>query len=163
MKHQIINNFMDPVLYSSIRDTLTGNTFWWSYVDHVDWKPSEEEYHFQTEIVRHSTLLGNFYINYLNMVKPALEKIPHKKIHSLSFYMLTKRPKILKYPITKFKEDSKLCLLFGNQSDGGIEIDGETIESKENTLVSFSAKNKLSFMFPVKYKITTFVLINYNE
>ena len=32
---------MDPILYSSIRDTLTGDTFYWFYQDYINFKPSK--------------------------------------------------------------------------------------------------------------------------
>ena len=84
MKPQITHRFMDPILYSSIRDTITGDTFYWLYQDYINFKPSKE-FHFKTEIIKDSTLLGNHYINYLNMVKHALDLVPHKKIQSLYF------------------------------------------------------------------------------
>ena len=41
-KHSIINNLIDPVLFSSIKDTLTGDTFFWFYNDFVNYKPCDE-------------------------------------------------------------------------------------------------------------------------
>ena len=89
MKHLVTNNFIDPILYSSIRDTLTGDTFLWSYKDFVNYKPSNEFY-FETEIIKNSNLLNNIFVNYLAMVKPVINKIPNKEIKSLSFNLLTK-------------------------------------------------------------------------
>jgi hypothetical protein len=37
--HNIINNLISPVLFSSIRDTLTGDTFYWFYNDFVNYRP----------------------------------------------------------------------------------------------------------------------------
>lgn len=161
MKHQILNNFIDPILYSSIKDTLTGDTFLWSYKDFINYKPSNEFY-FTTEIMKDSNLLNNIFVNYLTMVKPLLDKIPNKKIHSLSCNLLTKRPNKLQCSITRYKKDSKFLILFGNKSDGGISVNKEIITSEENTAVSFNQENNFSFVFPIKDKITTFVLINYS-
>lgn len=160
MKHQITNNFIDPILYSSIKDTLTGDTFLWSYKDFVNYKPSNEFY-FTTEIMKNSNLLGNIFVNYLSMVKPLLNKIPNKEINSLSFNLLTKKSNIIQYSITRYKKNSKFLILFGNKSDGGISVDKEIITSTENTAVTFNQENNFSFVFPVKDKITTFILINY--
>ena len=160
MKHQILNNFIDPILYSSIKDTLTGDTFLWSYKDFINYKPSNEFY-FTTEIMKDSNLLSNIFVNYLAMVKPVLDKIPNKEIKSLSFILLTKRPNTLQYPITRYKKNSKFLILFGNKSNGGISVDNEIITSKENTAISFNQENTFNFVFPTKDKITTFVLVNY--
>lgn len=160
MKHQIINNFIDPISYSSIKDTLTGDTFLWSYKDFVNYKPSDEFY-FTTEIMQNSNLLSSIFVNCLSMVKPLLNKIPNKEINSLSFNLLTKKPNIIQYPITRYKKNSKFLILFGNKSDGGISVDKEIITSTENTAVTFNQENNFSFVFPVKDKVTTFILINY--
>ena len=161
MKHLITNNFIDPILYSSIRDTLTGDTFLWSYKNFVNYKPSNEFY-FTTEIMKDCNLSNNIFVNYLAMVKPVIDKIPNKEIKSLSFILLTKRPNTLQYPITRYKKNSKFLILFGNKSDGGISVNNQIITSTENTAVYFNQENNFNFVFPVKDKITTFVLINYS-
>ena len=152
---------MDPILYSSIRDTLTGDTFYWFYQDYINFKPSKE-FHFKTEIIRDSTLLGNQFINYLTMIKPAVELIPHKKIHSLSFRLLPTKTKKTEYEFNRFKKGTNVFVLFGNNSDGGININNEFIESSENTSVIFKSDDQLKFVFPVKDKITPFILLNYS-
>ena len=111
--------------------------------------------------MKDSNLSNNIFVNYLAMVKPVLDKIPNKEIKSLSFNLLTKRPKTLQYLITRYKKNSKFLILFGNESDGGISVDNEIITSKENTAVSFNQENTFNFVFPTKDKITTFVLVNY--
>ena len=161
MKPQITYRFMDPILYSSIRDTLTGDTFYWFYKDYINFKPSKE-FHFKTEIIRDSTLLGNQFINYLTMIKPAVELIPHKKTHSLSFRLLTTKTKKTEYEFNRFKKGTNVFVLFGNNSDGGININNEFIESSENTSVIFKSDDQLKFVFPVKDKITPFILLNYS-
>ena len=161
MKPQITHRFMDPILYSSIRDTITGETFYWFYQDYINFRPSKE-FHFKTEIIKDSTLLSNQFINYLTMVKPALQLITHKKIHSLSFRMLTKRNKKTEYGFDRFKVDTNVFILFGNNSDGGVNINNEFIKSSENTSVIFKSNDELKFVFPVKDKITPFILLNYS-
>jgi len=161
MKPQITHRFMDPILYSSIRDTITGDTFYWLYQDYINFKPSKE-FHFKTEIIKDSTLLSNQFINYLTMVKPALQLITHKKIHSLSFRMLTTRTKKIEYEFNRFKKGTNVFILFGNNSDGGVNINNEFIKSSENTSVIFKSNDELKFVFPVKDKITPFILLNYS-
>ena len=74
LKHNIINNLIDPVLFSSIKDTLTGDTFFWFYNDFVNYRPCNG-YKFTNEIVKDSNLSNYYFLNYLNMIKPVLEKI----------------------------------------------------------------------------------------
>ena len=96
------------------------------------------------------------------MVKPALQLVPHKKIHSLSFRMLTKRNKKIEYGFDRFKMGTNIFVLFGNNSDGGINVNNKFIESSENTSVTFKSDDQLKFVFPTKDKITPFVLLNYS-
>jgi len=51
IKHNIINNIIDPVLFSSIKDTLTGDTFFWLYNDFVNYRPCGG-YRFTNEIIK---------------------------------------------------------------------------------------------------------------
>ena len=112
--HSIINNFIDPILFSSIKDTLTGDTFFWLYNDFVNYRPCEG-YKFTNEIIKDSSLTNNIFINYLNMVKPVLEKIPHKKLHSVRFNLFTKTLEPQKYLNNRYKKDSKVLILFANK------------------------------------------------
>ena len=86
---KIIERLVDRVLFSSIRDTLIGDTFYWFYNDFVNYRPCKG-YKFTNEIIKNSNLTSSMFINYLNMIKPALEKIPHKKLYSVRFNLIFK-------------------------------------------------------------------------
>jgi len=159
--HNIINNLIDPVLFSSIKDTLTGETFFWFYNDFVNYKPCDG-YKFTNEIIKNSNLSHSFFINYLNMVKPVLEKIPHKKLHSVRFNLFTKTLEPQKYLINHHKPDTKVSILFVNNTDGGIEIDNSFIKSTENQLVSFDSDVEYKVITPTTNKIFTYIVINYD-
>ena len=161
MKHSIIENFIDPVLFSSIRDTLTGDTFYWFYNDFVNYRPCEG-YKFTNEIIKNSTLTNSIFINYLNMIKPVLEKISHKKLHSVRFNLFTKTLKPQKYLINRYKENSKVAIFFANNTNGGIEVDNTFIKSTENQLVSFDSGVEYKVITPTTNKIFTYAIINYD-
>lgn len=158
--HSIINNLIDPVLFSSIKDTLTRDTFYWYYSDFVNYRPCEG-YRFTNEIIKNSNLTNNIFVNYLNMVKPVLEKIPHKKLHSVKFNLFTKTLEPKKYLINHHKPNSKVSILFANNTNGGIEIDNSFIKSTENQLVSFDSNTEYKIITPTDNKIFTYVVINY--
>jgi len=159
-KYNIINNFIEPVLFSSIRDTLTGDTFFWFYNDFVNYRPCDG-YKFTNEIIKDSNLTNTIFINYLNMVKPVLEKITHQKLHSVRFNLFTKTPESQKYIINHHKKNSKVAILFANNTNGGIEIDNTFIKSTENQLVSFNSNTEYNIVTSTDNKIFTYVVINY--
>jgi len=159
-KHTLINNLIAPVLFSSIRDTLTGDTFFWFYNDFVNYRPCEG-YKFTNEILKDSNLVSRFYINYLTMVKPVLEKIPHKKLHSVRFNLFTKTLEPQKYIINHHKKNSKVAILFANNTNGGIEIEDTFIKSTENQFVSFDSNTEYNIVTPTDSKIFTYTVINY--
>ena len=159
-KHNIINNLIDPVLFSSIRDTLTGDTFFWFYNDFVNYRPCDG-YKFTNEIIKNSNLTHSTFINYLHMIKPVLEKITHKKLHSVRFNLFLKTIKPEKYIINHHKPNTKVAILFANNTDGGIEIDNTFIKSTENQLVSFNSDVEYKVVTLTKDKIFTYTLINY--
>ena len=161
LKHKIINNLIDPVLFSSIRDTLTGDTFFWFYNDFVNYRPCNG-YKFTNEIVKDSNLSNYYFLNYLNMIKPVLEKIPHKKLHSVRFNLFTKTLKPQKYLINHHKPNTKVAILFTNNTNGGIEIDNTFIKSTENQLVSFDSNIEYKVVTPTTNKIFTYAIINYD-
>tara|TARA_Y100000389_G_scaffold166349_1_gene171060 strand:- start:1819 stop:2316 length:498 start_codon:yes stop_codon:yes gene_type:complete len=159
IKHNIINNTIDPVLFSSIKDTLTGDTFFWLYNDFVNYRPCDG-YRFTNEIIKNSSLTHSFFINYLNMVKPVLEKIPHKKLHSVRFNLFTKTLEPQKYLINHHK-NNKVSILFANNTNGGIEINNTFIKSTENQLISFNSNTEYKIVTPTDNKIFTYLVINY--
>ena len=162
MKFNIIENFIDPILFSSIRDTTTRDTFFWFYNDFVNHKPCKR-FKFTNEIVKDSNLTHPVFINYLNMVKPVLEKIPHDKLHSVRFNLFTKTNIQEKYLINHHKENSKIAILFSNNTDGGIEINHTFIKSSENKLIEFSSEEEYKIITSTKDKIFTYLIINWDS
>ena len=159
-KFNIVDNLIDPVLFSSIRDTLTGDTFFWFYNDFVNYRPCKG-YKFSNEIIKDSNLTSRIFINYLQMIRPALEKISHKKLHSVKFNLFTKTLKPQKYLINHHKLNTKVAILFANNTNGGIEIDNTFIKSTENQLVSFDSNIEYKVVTPTDLKIFTYMIINY--
>ena len=160
-KYKIENNYIDPVLFSSIRDTLTGDTFFWFYNDFVNYRPCEG-YKFTSEIIKNSNLTNPLFINYLNMIKPVLDKISHKKLHSVRFNLFIKTLEPQKYIINHHKPNTKVAILFANNTNGGIEIDDTFIKSTENQLVSFNSNTPYKIVTPTTNKIFTYTVINYD-
>mgnify|MGYP001261260229 FL=1 len=159
-KFNIVDNLIAPVLFSSIRDTLTGDTFFWFYNDFVNYRPCKG-YKFSSEIIKDSNLTSPIFINYLQMIRPALEKISHKKLHSVKFNLFTKTLKPQKYLINHHKLNTKVAILFANNTNGGIEIDNTFIKSTENQLVSFDSNIEYKVVTPTDLKIFTYMIINY--
>jgi|TARA_R100000149_G_scaffold66104_1_gene43264 hypothetical protein len=160
-KYNIKENLVDPILFSSIRDTLTRDTFYWFYNDFVNYRPCDG-YKFTNEIVKNSNLTNPVFINYLNMIKPALERIPHKKLYSVRFNLFLKTPTPQKYIIDNHKKDTKVSILFVNNCDGGIEVDNNFIKAEENKLVSYGSNVEYKVVTPTDFKIFTYTVINYD-
>ena len=160
MKYKIEDKFMDHILFSSVKDTLTGDTFFWFYNDFINYRPCDG-YKFTNEIIKDSNLTNYYFLNYLNMIKPALEKIPHKKLHSVRFNLFLKTIKPEKHTINNHKKNTKVSILFANNTDGGIEIDNAFIKSTENQLISFDSNVEYKVVTPTDLKIFTYAIINY--
>ena len=160
MKYKIKDNLIELVLFSSVKDTLTGDTFFWFYNDFINYRPCDG-YKFTNEIIKDSNLTNYYFLNYLNMIKPALEKIPHKKLHSVRFNLFLKTIKPEKHTINNHKKNTKVSILFANNTDGGIEIDNAFIKSTENQLISFDSNVEYKVVTPTDLKIFTYAIINY--
>ena len=160
MKYKIEDNFMDRILFSSVKDTLTGDTFFWFYNDFINYRPCDG-YKFTNEIIKDSNLTNYYFLNYLNMIKPALEKIPHKKLHSVRFNLFLKTIKPEKHTINNHKKNTKVSILFANNTDGGIEIDNAFIKSTENQLISFDSNVEYKVVTQTDLKIFTYAIVNH--
>ena len=160
MKYKIEDNFMDRILFSSVKDTLTGDTFFWFYNDFINYRPCDG-YKFTNEIIKDSNLTNYYFLNYLNMMKPVLEKISHKKLHSVRFNLFLKTIKPEKHTINNHKKNTKVSILFANNTDGGIEIDNAFIKSTENQLISFDSNIEYKVVTPTDLKTFTYAIINY--
>lgn len=160
-KHEEIVNFLDFISFSDIKNTVNGDTFYWFYNDYVNLRPSNH-FQFKNEIIKDLKLTSYNFVNYFKMCQPMLNKIPLKTIHSLSFHLLPNKPETIEYELTRYKSNSKIAILFCNNSDGGIIIDKQFIKCTENKLIKLNTNNNFKFVFPIKEKITTFALLNYN-
>ena len=160
MKYKIEDNFMDRILFSSVKDTLTGDTFFWFYNDFINYRPCDG-YKFTNEIIKDSNLTNYYFLNYLNMIKPVLEKIPHKKLHSVRFNLFLKTIKPEKHTINNHKKNTKVSILFANNTDGGIEIDNAFIKSTENQLISFDSNVEYKVVTQTDLKIFTYAIVNH--
>lgn len=160
-ENMIIKNFLEPVPFADIKNSINGDTFYWFYNDYINWRPSNN-FQFKNEIIKDSNLVNHNFLNYFKMCEPMLNKIPLQKIHSLSFHLLPQKAVKTEYKITRYKENSKLAILFADNSDGGININKQFINCNENKLIKLNTSKNLEFVFPVKEKITTFILLNYN-
>tara|TARA_X000001388_G_scaffold27876_1_gene19693 strand:- start:1249 stop:1749 length:501 start_codon:yes stop_codon:yes gene_type:complete len=160
LNHTIINNLIDPISFLSITDTLTGDTFFWLYNDFVNYKPCDG-YKFTTEIIKNSNLTNYVFVNYLTMIQPVLKKIKHTTLHSVRFNLFTKTPEPQKYLINHYKKNSKVAILFANNTNGGIEINNTFIKGTENQLLCFDSKVEHKVVTPTDTKIFTYLLVNY--
>jgi hypothetical protein len=66
-----------------------------------------------------------------------------------------------KYLINHHKPNTKVAILFSNNSNGGIEIDNNFIKSTENQLVSFDSNVEYKIVTPTDAKIFTYSITNY--
>ena len=66
-----------------------------------------------------------------------------------------------KYLINNHKKNTKVAILFANNTDGGIEIDNAFIKSTENQLISFDSNVEYKVVTPTDLKIFTYAIINY--
>ena len=96
------------------------------------------------------------------MVKPVLEKIPHKKLHSVRFNLFTKTLELQKYIINHHKPNTKVAILFVNNTNGGIEVNNAFIKSTENQFLSFDSGVEYKVITPTTNKIFTYAIINYD-
>lgn len=160
-KYNIKENLLDPRLFSSVKATLTGDTFFWFYNDFVNYRPCDG-YKFTNEIVKDSNLTHSVFVNYLNMIKPALDKINPKKLHSVRFNLFIQTLNPQKYLINNHKQNSKISIYFANSTNGGIEINNTFIKSTENQLVSFDSDVEYKVVTPTNFKIFTYTVINYD-
>lgn len=96
------------------------------------------------------------------MIKPALDKINPKKLHSVRFNLFIQTLNPQKYLINNHKQNSKISIYFANSTNGGIEINNTFIKSTENQLVSFDSDVEYKVVTPTNFKIFTYTVINYD-
>ena len=97
-----------------------------------------------------------------------IKKIGEKHFNSwqgfsqIRFNLFLKTIKPEKYIINHHKPNTKVAILFTNNTNGGIEIDNTFIKSTENQLVSFDSNIEYNIVTSTDNKIFTYAIINYD-
>jgi hypothetical protein len=136
-------NFLPNDIFKTLKDTMMGDRFPWYFNDVVVSKEdAEKKTHFQFTFTFIRDGKEECWGKWLDIMKPVLKNIKHKKMNRVKANLLTRRDKIIEhqYHIDSVPFSNTTGILYLDNSNGyTIFENGKKVSSEENKYVEFNS------------------------
>ena len=138
----IYKNFLPKNVFKKLKDTMMGGYFPWYFNNFVN-REWEKENNFQFTF----TFIQNgeevCWGEWIDIMKPVLKNIKHKKINRVKANLLTRTDKIIEHQYHTDQKKGTTGILYLDNSNGYTKFkNGKIIKSEENTYVEFDSTLK---------------------
>tara|TARA_R100000329_G_scaffold79314_1_gene67927 strand:+ start:8 stop:496 length:489 start_codon:yes stop_codon:yes gene_type:complete len=138
----IYKNFLPKNVFKKLKNTMMGGYFPW-YFNHIVNYKDEKENNFQftfTFIRKGEEVCWG---EYIDIIRPVLECIKHKKMNRIKANLLTRTDKIVEQGMHIDQEKGTTGILYLNNTNGYTRFEnGKKIISEENKYVEFDSTLK---------------------
>ena len=134
----IYKNFLPKNIFKKLKDTMMGDYFPWYYNDSIVYGRSKKHFQFTFTFIKDGkeTCWGDW----IDIMRPVLEHIKHKKVDKVKANLLTKTDKIIEHGLHIDQEKGTTGILYLNKCNGYTKFkNGKKIKSEENTYVEFDS------------------------
>ena len=160
---KIIDNFLEPIHFDDIKNTLTSLNFPWYYENSSDHGEDDNP---QMIHVFYDTFLSHKVNSptYINLFNPVLEKLKVFSLIRIKANLTFKSNKKSSFHTDYLKvKKCKSAILYLNTNDGGTQFEKDFVKAKENRMVIFSTDKKHRAVRSQKNQGRFVVNINYYE
>ena len=136
-------NFLPNDIFKTLKDTMMGDTFPWYFNDTVvSQEDAEKKTHFQFTFTFIRDGEEKCWGKWLDIMKPVLKNIKHKKMNRVKANLLTRTDEIIEhqYHIDNVPFSNTTGILYLDNSNGHtIFENGKKVSSEENKYVEFNS------------------------
>ena len=145
---KIEDNFLDQKIFDDLQNLMLGNTFFWHYVDEIDYEGQGEDKFMFCHLFYESPAPVSPFCEKLN---PILDKLNAIAITRIKANLLTKTPNIIENELhvdmgEMLEERLKqwtTSILYMNTNNGYTKFeDGTIVESVANKMITFPSNMK---------------------
>ena len=139
-------NFLPNDIFKTLKDTMMGDNFPWYFNDTVVSKAdAKKKTHFQFTFTFIKDGEEKCWGEWIDIMKPVLKHIKHKKMNRVKANLLTRRDKIIEhdYHIDGVPFSNTTGILYLDNSNGyTIFENGKKVSSEENKYIEFNSTLK---------------------
>ena len=135
----IYKNFLPKDVFKTLKDNMMGGNFPWYFNDFVNYKgENKDSFQFTFTFIRNGK--EECWGTWLDMMKPVLKKIRHKKMNRVKANLLPRTNKIIENEYHTDQEKGTTGILYLDNSNGyTIFENGKKVFSEENKYVEFDS------------------------
>tara|TARA_R100001463_G_scaffold29944_1_gene68074 strand:+ start:266 stop:748 length:483 start_codon:yes stop_codon:yes gene_type:complete len=138
----IYKNFLPKNVFKKLKDTMMGGYFPWYFNNFVN-REWEKENNFQFTFTFIDQGEHKCWGDWIDIMKPVLENIKHKKMNRVKANLLTRTDKIIEHGMHTDQEKGTTGILYLDNSNGYTKFNnGKKVSSEENKYVEFNSTIK---------------------
>jgi hypothetical protein len=138
----ISKNFLPKDVFKTLKDTMMGEYFPWYFNSFVN-REWEKETNFQFTFTFIDQGEEECWGKWIDIMRPVLKHIKHKKINRVKANLLTRTDKIIEHGMHTDQEKGTTGILYLDNSNGYTKFnDGKKVSSEENKYVEFNSTIK---------------------
>jgi hypothetical protein len=138
----ISKNFLPKDVFKTLKDTMMGDYFPWYFNDFVNREGAKEDgFQFTFTFIRNGK--EECWGEWIDIMRPVLKHIKHKKINRVKANLLTRTDKIIEHGMHTDQKKGITGILYLDNSNGYTKFkNGKKIFSEENKYVEFDSTIK---------------------
>ena len=138
----IYKNFLPQNVFKKLKNTMMGDYFPWYFNDYVNRKNNKEN-NFQFTFTFIKQGQEACWGEWIDIMRPVLECIKHKKINRVKANLLTRTDTIIEHGMHIDQKKGTTGILYLDNSNGYTKFEnGKKIKSEENKYVEFDSTLK---------------------
>ena len=138
----IYKNFLPKDVFKTLKDTMMGDYFPWYFNNFVNRKGEKgDSFQFTFTFIRNGK--EECWGEWIEIMRPVLKHIKHKKIDRVKANLLTRTDKIIEHGMHTDQKKGTTGILYLDNSNGYTRFkNGKKISSEENKYVEFDSTLK---------------------
>ena len=138
----IYKNFLPKDIFKTLKDTMMGNYFPWYFNSYVN-REGEKKDNFQFTFTFIRNGKEECWGEWIDIMRPVLKHIKHKKMDRVKANLLTKTDKIIEHGFHIDQPIGTTGILYLDNSNGYTKFkNGKKVKSEENKYVEFDSSLK---------------------
>ena len=139
----IYKNFLPKDTFKILKDNMMGEWFPWYFNSFVNDEEEKNKNYFQFIFMFINNGKEECWGEWIDIMKPVLEHIKHKKMNRIKANLLTRTDKIIEHKMHIDQDKGTTGILYLNNCNGYTKFEnGKKVSSEENKYVEFDSSLK---------------------
>jgi hypothetical protein len=137
----IYKNFLSKEIFKKLKDAVMSDYFPWYFNEEVNLRQKDSSFQFTFTFIENGK--EECWGEWLDVMKPVLKNIKHKKMNRVKANLLTRTHKVIEHKYHTDQKEGTTGILYLNKCNGyTIFENGKKVSSEENKYVEFNSNLK---------------------